>query len=98
MRMTDSEWEQYVRERARQKVIEQALDQVQEFYHYKRRRLSAMPKGMACAGCPYWDDMRFQCVIGSCDAPYIDIDWQKIDREEKEAISFVREMLKAKDC
>jgi hypothetical protein len=96
--MYKSEWEEYIQERAREAMISQAVEQVTEFYHYKRRRLSAMPKGMACNGCPYWDDMKFECSIGRCSTSYWPIDWEKIDKEEKEAIAFVRKMLGARDC
>jgi hypothetical protein len=95
--ISDEEFEEEARKRARESVINQALEQVSEFYHYMRRRLSAMPKGLNCAGCPYWDDLKFECLSG-CTASFEPIDWERIDEQEKESIAFVRRFLGARDC
>jgi hypothetical protein len=91
--MADIEWENYIRKRARESVISQAIDQVLERYHYKRGLLRAMPKGATCSGCPYWDNVNVKCIAEACDAERKEPDWKELDKEEKRAIENVRSYL-----
>jgi hypothetical protein len=91
--MGEKEWEEYIRKRAKESVINQAIDAVLERYYYKRSRLKAMPRGTTCAGCPYWDDIEMRCRGLPCDAERVEPDWEKLAKEEQQAVKNVRSYL-----